>query len=193
MLIHKLVTPSTTNQSNIAHEAKHVAMYLLSLLCCHVLSHRKTLFLHGKGTFYQILLCWLSQHRNPVWTPLFHILSFILTFTLHGLARNDVFTNGFCLWYLYCLNLCDRFVNVTERVITTLIFTRRRGHHLEKWMVTWRARNGIWILNYFCQYAINCCITLDNKSDFNISEYCNIIGMNYPSAAIWLHWEAWWK
>ena len=56
MSTHKSVTPSPTNQSNRAHGAKHVAVYLRSLLDYHLPSHRETLFLHDKGPLHQILL-----------------------------------------------------------------------------------------------------------------------------------------
>ena len=129
MLTHKLVTPSTTNQYNIAHWSKHVAVYLRSLLYFHVPYHQETLFLHRNGPLYQIILFRLSQHRNQDWIFLCQILSFILTFPHQGSTRNTIFANIFCLWYLSCFILCDGFVNVIGRLCFPLIFCGRRRNH----------------------------------------------------------------
>ena len=142
MKINKLVAPSTTHQSNKVRKAIHQAMHILSLLYNHSFSQRETMFLHCKGKLHQILIWLLSQHRSQDWPLICHILSFLLTFSFQGLARNATFANGFHLWYLYCFNISDGFFNVPGRVIIPLIFCGRRWHHCEKWLVTWCARHG---------------------------------------------------
>ena len=45
------------------------------------------------------------------------------------------------------------------------------------------------ILNYFYKDAINWCFTLNNQWFCSISEYCHIIGINYPIAIICCMWH----
>ena len=116
MSTHKLVTPDLTNKSKRAHGAKHIVVYLITLMDYHLLSHWGNLFLHGKVPLHKILLCCLSYNSDRSWPLLFHIFFFILTFTRQGLAWNAVFTNCFCLWNISCLIflwwLCQRHCKI---------------------------------------------------------------------------------
>ena len=182
MLTHILVTPSPSNRYKRSYGSKHVAVYLISLPDYRIMYHRETLFIHGKGPLNQIFLCCLYHQSNQACNIVFHIISFLLTFPRQGLARNTVFTNLFFLWNLSCFNICHGFINVNEKVILPPLFHGRRGHHIEKWLVTQRAHYGTWLLFSCCQYAINYRFTLNNQSYWSIKEYCNIINLYYPSA-----------
>ena len=183
MLTLKSVTLSPTNKSNRVYGAKHVVVYLRSFLDCFLPSHRENLFLHDKGPLYQILLCCLSQHRNQAWPLLCHIISFLFSFPRQGLDINAIFAKLLSPVKSLLFEYLCWFRQRLQKSNSSYPFARKE--RTSSWEVTGqsaRAHYGTWFLFYSCQYAINWCFTLNNQSYCSIPEYCNIIGLYYPSA-----------